>query len=465
MDRGELEGLDRESLVVEAQAAGIRRARILTRPELIDELLRLDPGADEESLRKSRGFFGRARDLVARVVERGLHLPDAAERIRTLATGPPPPPSVPRPEPQAMPTVTLAEIYAAQGHSKRALETLRRVLEREPDHAVARALLARLEDAAYVAPPPPLPPEPEIEPEPADSEGDADEPTMPSAIVAGLPVAGPSYDDGAGAEFHLVPSDEHERQAPPSYDTRLPYADTAVHKVLPDVPPRAPVVVFANATARSPFLTVADLPPKAPSVVPAEEDDAAPPPVAPAPVAPAAPVALTPIAPDAPVALVGDAALLALAAEADEVDECLAIPMPRDDAGGRTFVSWRVSFGAIGEQLGARPHGRFVVRAYIVTPSWDGPRSETRDRMIDPDLEQIILEALPEPSVVRVAVGWLDGTTFLPFAHSPALELTRGRVLGIWTTHGVTPIALGDPRAAAFATALAASRRAAEARS
>jgi hypothetical protein len=431
MDRGELEGLDRESLVVQAQAAGIRRARILTRPELIDELLRLDPNADEEALRRSRGFFGRARDLVARVVERGLHLPDAAERIRSL-TGPPPPPSVPRTEPQALPTVTLAEIYAAQGHSKRAIETLRRVLEREPDHAAARALLARLQDEAYVAPPPPLPPEPEIEPA-VDSEGDADEPTMPSATVAGLPLAGPSYDDGAGAEFHIVPSDEREREAPPSYDRRLPYADTAVHKVLPDEPPRAPVVVFANATARSPFLVAADLPPKAPSVVPAEEKHAAP--------------------------------SAALAGEVEEADECLAIPMTRDDAGGRTFVSWRVSFGAIGEQLGARPHGRFVVRAYIVTPSWDGPRTETRDRMIDPDLEQVILEALPEPSVVRVAVGWLDGASFLPFAHSPALELTRGHALAIWTTRGVTPIALGDPRAASFATALAASRRAAEARS
>jgi hypothetical protein len=39
MDRVELEGLDRESLVLRAQAAGIKRARILTRPELIDELL------------------------------------------------------------------------------------------------------------------------------------------------------------------------------------------------------------------------------------------------------------------------------------------------------------------------------------------------------------------------------------------------------------------------------------------
>lgn len=160
MDRAELEGLDRESLVQRAGEAGIKRARILTRPELIDELLRLDPNADEASLKKSRGFFGRARDLVARVVERGLHLPDAADAIRTIGTLPP---SVPRTDPQAVPTVTLAEIYAAQGHAKRAIETLQRVLEREPEHAAAKALLAKLTDADYVAPPPPLPPEPEIE--------------------------------------------------------------------------------------------------------------------------------------------------------------------------------------------------------------------------------------------------------------------------------------------------------------
>ncbi len=161
MDRAELEGLDRESLVARAQAAGIRRARILTRPELIDELLRLDPTIDEASLRRSRGFFGRARDLLTRVVERGLHLPDAADRLRSALTSPLP--EVPRPEPQAVPTVTLAEIYAAQGHKQRAIETLERVLEREPDHGAARTLLDRLKDAAYVAPEPPLPPEKEIE--------------------------------------------------------------------------------------------------------------------------------------------------------------------------------------------------------------------------------------------------------------------------------------------------------------
>jgi hypothetical protein len=154
MNRAELERLDRETLIVRAEGAGVTRARILTRPELVDELL-VRSTADEASKKRARGFFGLARDLVARVIERGLHLPDAAERIRTLGTAPP----NRRSAPAALPTVTLAEIYAAQGHRDRAIETLEGVLSREPDHAAARALLAQLEDATYPVPPPRLPPE------------------------------------------------------------------------------------------------------------------------------------------------------------------------------------------------------------------------------------------------------------------------------------------------------------------
>jgi hypothetical protein len=159
MDRAELEQLDREGLVARAQAAGIRRARVLTRPELIDELLRIDPAVDQTQLKKSRGFFGIARDLLSRVVERGLHLPDAADRLRVALGNPLP--HGPRPEPQAVPTVTLAEIYAAQGHKLRAIETLVRVLEAEPEHGAARVLIEKLQASDYVAPPPPLPPEPD----------------------------------------------------------------------------------------------------------------------------------------------------------------------------------------------------------------------------------------------------------------------------------------------------------------
>jgi hypothetical protein len=155
MSRAELERLDRDVLIERAEAAGVTRARILTRPELVDELL-IRSAPDEASRERMRGFFGLARDLLARVVERGLHLPDAAERIRTLGFASPTPR---RAAPAALPTVTLAEIYAAQGHRDRAMETLQGVLVREPDHAVARALLAQLEDASYPVPPPRMPAE------------------------------------------------------------------------------------------------------------------------------------------------------------------------------------------------------------------------------------------------------------------------------------------------------------------
>jgi hypothetical protein len=401
MDRGDLEDLDREALVVRAQAAGIRRARILTRPELIDELLRLDPTADAAQLKKSRGFFGRARDLVARVVERGLHLPDAADRIRTLALGTMPPPGVPRTEPQAMPTVTLAEIYAAQGHRQRAVETLRRVLEREPDHGAARALLARLEDEAYVAPKPRLPPEPEIEPDlnagEDDDDDDVDEAlTMEMPIVGErAPIQGPSDSNGE-YEFSLVPASARE---PTLLDPS--FADTREL-------PRLVRAMYSPAPAPAP---------------------------APAPVE---------------------------AVEAPEVEECFAVPVARDEgtegAAGRMFVRWTISWSTVGALLGARPNGRFVVRAHVVTPAWDGPNTETRDLVVDPDAEQAMLVGLPEPSVVRVAVGWLDGSTFVPVAHSPALELSRKRGLVIWTSMGTVPVVLDDPRAASLARAVVAAR-------
>src|SRR5580658_9293593 len=158
MNRAELETLDREDLIARAEAAGVARARILTRPELVDELL-IRSAADQASKQRSRGFFGLARDLLARVVEQGLHLPDAADRIRTIGALPP----SRRSAPAALPTVTLAEIYAAQGHRQRAIETLESVLAREADHAAARALLAQLNDSTFPVPAPRLPPEEEVE--------------------------------------------------------------------------------------------------------------------------------------------------------------------------------------------------------------------------------------------------------------------------------------------------------------
>ncbi|MBX3191707.1 MAG: tetratricopeptide repeat protein [Labilithrix sp.] len=398
MDRGELEGLDRESLVLRAQDAGIRRARILTRPELIDELLRLDPTADAAQLKKTRGFFGRARDLVARVVERGLHLPDAAERIRgALGTLPP---SVPRAEPQAMPTVTLAEIYAAQGHSKRAIDTLRRVLEREPDHAAARALLARLEDTAYVAPPPPLPPEPEIEPEiePDVDSGDemttVYEPPPPEIIIPTYP----TERDGV-------------RAAEPRREEELEEEEATEENVDPTY---APTRVLPRKSGRT--YTVSR-----------------------------------------PVDADADTEILEVA----EADECVAIPL----SGRRMYVRWRVSRKTLDRMLRDRTSrtGRFTLRAHVITPSWDGPVTETRDVVVEPSNVELTLRDLPQPSVVRAAIGWLDAGTFVPVAHSPALDVTD-RGVSIWTFKGSRPIALDDPRAAPIARAFEASRRLSQSR-
>jgi hypothetical protein len=181
MNRAELESLDRDALIARAEDAGVTRARILTRPELVDELL-LRSAVDPATKQRARGFFGRARDLLARVVERGLNLPDAAETIRMLG-GPPP---SRRSAPAALPTVTLAEIYAAQGHRDRAIETLESVLAREPDHAAARGLLGQLRDATFPVPEPRMPPE-EEEPAAATAPEEPEHPTVPVPVRAPAP--------------------------------------------------------------------------------------------------------------------------------------------------------------------------------------------------------------------------------------------------------------------------------------
>ncbi|MCL2726579.1 MAG: tetratricopeptide repeat protein [Polyangiaceae bacterium] len=333
MDRDELEGLDREGLVQRAEIAGIRRARILTRPELIDELLRRDTKLDEAQLKKSRGFFGIARDLLARVVERGLHLPEAADRILwsgTLAR------AVPYVAPEAMPTLTLAEIYAAQGHKRRAIETLHRVLESEPDHVEARALLSKLEDAAYVAPPPPLAPEPEID-----------------------------VDAARAADIEQAADTEPEERKEPSV---------------------APTEVFR------------------------------------------------------------------------ESDVCVALPI----AAGRTFVWWRVSSetAAHAKAIGSR----FIVRAVVVVPSWNGPIVSLLDRDVDPLLGEVVLGDLPEGAVVRVAIGLLEGETLTPLSHSPLLEMEgAGDTCRLvrWTLDGLVAESVDDPRSP-LARALACADVAAE---
>jgi hypothetical protein len=138
MAREKLQGLSREELIARAEAAGVSRPRSLTHAELVDELvLRGDAPVGEKS--RARGWFGRAKDLLKTAIERGLTRPETGEEG---ATARPASRSWPPAPPPPLPTVTLAEIYAAQGHLERALQVLDEVLAKTPDHADAQRLRA-----------------------------------------------------------------------------------------------------------------------------------------------------------------------------------------------------------------------------------------------------------------------------------------------------------------------------------
>lgn len=139
VDRPALEALGREQLIREARRYGVQRPEVMTRVELVDEVLRLGTPNPVER-KRVRGWLGVARDLVADIVEQGLNLPDAAALIRGDVKFEPLKPVHP-----PMATVTLAEIYGAQGHFQKALAILDDVLSKEPDHEAARRLRNRIE--------------------------------------------------------------------------------------------------------------------------------------------------------------------------------------------------------------------------------------------------------------------------------------------------------------------------------
>lgn len=138
MDISTMDSTPRDDLIAKARSLGVERPELMTRVELTDEIVRRSE-TDPIQQKRARGWLGVARDLVASVVESGLNLPDAAavirgERAEAEARGPTP-----------VATVTLAEIYATQGHRERALAMLDEVLTREPEHEPAQRLRERLQ--------------------------------------------------------------------------------------------------------------------------------------------------------------------------------------------------------------------------------------------------------------------------------------------------------------------------------
>jgi hypothetical protein len=157
--RSELEALGRDELLAHARRLGIVRPELMTRTELIEELL-LAPASEDIERRVARTLLGKARDLVARVMDLGLHLPDAAQRLRNT------PPIVDQTPPPPLPTVALAEVYAAQGHGDQALAIVDELLARNPSHQDALRLRDRLTRDPHSTDPPASPTPPSQEPDP-----------------------------------------------------------------------------------------------------------------------------------------------------------------------------------------------------------------------------------------------------------------------------------------------------------
>lgn len=232
VDAGSFDRMTRDELVAKARAMGVERAELMTRVELKDEIVRREE-PDPVAQRRARGWLGVARDLVAGVVESGLNLPDAAALIRGRG-------ELDLHGPSPVATVTLAQIYAAQGHQARAIAVLDEVLAKEPDHAAARELREQFANA----------PTRPVESAPRrrvvfDTEGSAAEETPAPAAVLEPEPAPPA--SGAVEALSDAPHAPHAPGAP--VEPPVPAAAPAGAAPVQVVPPR---VVIARAPGMAP---------------------------------------------------------------------------------------------------------------------------------------------------------------------------------------------------------------------
>jgi hypothetical protein len=421
MQRQDLERLSREQLIAEAEQLGIPRPRVLTQPELVDEIIgRTTKGARERA--KARGWLGRARDLLARVVERGLHLPEAARALRRGSEEkgwpvPPPP----------LPTVTLAEIYAAQGHLERAIAVLDEVLAREPDHREARAMRARFTEQAGRA----RPRAKEREMEQKDDERDA---------PVSDPASTPSPAASASASDERVGSIGEPANAAPvegadadqDQDQGQDAGGSAAVLVESHVPAQAVEAAAASEEAKAPAGAIAQ---------DGDEEDA-----------------------DEKGAHQKDRDTLAAAQGADVlaadavaaedaalperygVDEIVAVAVdPRT-----IYLYWEVRPTTLAHARARTPEGWLALRVATVTASWEGPLVDARDLRVDALYGDRFLRDVQPGSNVRVSVGWRSDAAFEPFAIGT--EVTAPRAVPVETVAQEVARWEADPVVAPFQT-------------
>jgi hypothetical protein len=223
--------LSRMQLLELAQRLSVSDADVMTRAELraaIDKARRPTPKLQSEPVT----WVSVARRLLASIVEQGLNLPDAAALIRgdtKLSTPPKAPPPVA--------TVTLARIYAAQGHLERAIVTLDEVLTSDPDHDLARQLrqqlVARLEERR-----------------PEESRGAVAEPVQVPEVAEEAELGPPlrSEELGEAAPETLATMSLEQAAAQPSTQEEVS-AQTNSHGIEPQARPEDDVEAQPNADA------------------------------------------------------------------------------------------------------------------------------------------------------------------------------------------------------------------------
>lgn len=404
MDRQKLEGLTREELVALAGELGIVRPRSLTVPELIDEIVSRT-AANERDKARSRGWLGRARSLLASVIERGLHLPDVAKALRNAPSTRPWPVA-----PTPLATMTLAEIYAAQGHMDKALQILDEIITREPEHADARSLRQRLQAQS-------------------GSGKKAETPAKREEIT-------PPNDSPQATEF-------------PTFDSAPEVVDAVTEAAAPVVETNStPVTLPAEAAALANEAVAAPPAEKEPAnaeavvvVAPVEEAKAA---VEAEEVEEA--VAAPSLADDEPATLDSDwhdePAIEELPLpERYNVDEIVGIAV--DPA--TVYVYWEVRPVVLARAHARAPGGGMVVRLISVTPTWDGPIVEQRDLRIDALYGDAYVRGIQPGSNVRIGVGWLAHGDFTPFAIGESVTMPRkeramatASTMARWTPEGTS---------------------------
>ncbi|AKT42806.1 DUF4912 domain-containing protein [Chondromyces crocatus] len=420
MQRRELEELSRDELIAQAERVGVPRPRTLTQTELIDEVLSRSVRNEQERAR-ARGFLGRARDLLARVVERGLHLPEAARALRGSTTDPWPPP------PPPLPTLTLAEIYAAQGHHDRAIAVLDEVLARQPKHEGAKQLRAKLsEQARRRSRRPADPPSSSSTAAGAKNEGappgkrgakgraqSAESPAVDDA-EASSPAASSSSTASQPAKSASVPA-ESSRQETGAVSATATSVESAAR-------PASASEATTSDTATAPTTTAPTATAHDESTEPDAGSDS---PRTPAEKADTSATGASTLADGAISPPREDAAAdHEFLPERYEVDEIVGMAVDPETL----YVYWEVRPTTLARARARKPWGQLILRLIAVLPTWRGPTVEGRDLHVDALFGDRFVRGIPVGANVRLSIGWFADDSFEPFA--VGLEIATPRPLG-----------------------------------